>query len=147
MFFWLLVFLIIFLDWGSKYWVMKELSLGQTIPVIKSFFHITYLQNSGAAFGLLPGQKWFFICTAFLALAVIIYLQFTLGVKQRFLSLTLALLTGGISGNLIDRFYRGVVIDFLDFRGLWPYVFNLADVAIVCGMLFLVWQILFLEKE
>ena len=62
------------------------------------------------------------------------------------LSIVLGLLAGGAAGNFMDRLKTGFVIDFVDFRGIWSYVFNLADAAIVFGMILLAWQILFVEK-
>jgi signal peptidase II len=77
---------------------------------------------------------------------VIIYLQYTMGKKSIWLSIILGLLFGGAAGNFIDRLKTGYVIDFIDFRGIWSYVFNIADAAIVLGMILLAWQILIVEK-
>lgn len=146
MVFWICGALVFFLDRGTKYLVVKKLSLGQTSPVIEGFFHLTHVQNSGAAFGLLADKRWFFIIITLFILFVILYLQYTVGKNSVRLSIVLGLLAGGAAGNFMDRLKTGFVIDFIDFRGIWSYVFNLADAAIVFGMILLAWQILFVEK-
>ena len=139
--------LVIFiLDRASKHFVITHMALAETIPIIKGFFHITYVKNPGAAFGLLQDKKWFFIFVTMVILLVIIYLVITLGRQNVLLSLTLGLIAGGAAGNLVDRLQSGLVIDFLDFRGIWPYVFNIADSALVAGVFLLAVQILRMEK-
>jgi len=139
----LLVFL---LDRITKYFVMTNMDLTETIPIIRDFFHITYVKNPGAAFGMMQDKKWFFVFVTLVIIGVIIYLVFTMGRQNRLLSLTLGLVTGGAAGNLADRLHSGLVIDFIDFRGIWPYIFNIADSAIVVGALLLAIQILRMEK-
>jgi signal peptidase II len=145
--FWICGAVVLFLDRWTKYLVVQKLSLGQTLPVIEGFLHFTHVQNSGAAFGLFADKRWFFIFITLFILFIIIYLQYTLGKKSVWLSITLGLLAGGAVGNFIDRLKTGYVIDFIDFRGIWSYVFNIADAAIVVGMILLAWQILMVEKS
>jgi len=112
----------------------------ESLPVIKSVFHITYVNNPGAAFGLLANKTPIFIGVT-LVVAVFILLTYNyLPPGRTLLRLALALMLGGAMGNLIDRVRFGYVIDFLDFR-VWP-VFNLADMAIVTGVVLLCWHIL-----
>lgn len=144
--FWIWSIIVFMIDRGTKYLVMENMLLGQSIPVIQDFFHITYIKNPGAAFGLFAQKTWFFIIGTVAILLVIIYLNHTLAKDNRFLSFVLGLVAGGAVGNLLDRVQSGLVIDFVDFRGVWPYVFNVADSAIVIGMLLLSWQILRSEK-
>lgn len=146
MIFWITTGIIFILDRFSKMLVTSKMAEGQTIPIIDKFFHITYVNNPGAAFGILADKKWFFILATLIVLAVIIYLASSEDFKGRMLSITLGMITGGAMGNLLDRVRTGLVIDFLDFRGIWPYIFNLADSAIVVGVIFLSWQILRTEK-
>jgi signal peptidase II len=82
-----------------------------------------------------------------LILSVIIYLQYTLGKNNLWLSLAFSLITGGAIGNFMDRWQTGLVVDFIDFRGIWSYIFNVADAAIVIGMVLLAWQILFSDLK
>jgi signal peptidase II len=138
--FFLLAVLVLVADQLSKYVIRTSMVPNQSLPVIKSIFHITYVNNPGAAFGLLANKTWVFIAVT---LAVAVFIVFTyryLPPGLMLLRLALALMLGGAIGNLIDRLRFGYVIDFLDFR-IWP-VFNLADMAVVSGVILLCWQIL-----
>jgi len=138
--------LVLFFDRWTKFLIVEGLALGQTYPVIEGFLHFTYIRNPGAAFGLFAEKTWFFLMITVFILFVIIYLQYTWGKENIWLSLGLGLIAGGAVGNFIDRLQTGLVIDFIDFRGIWPYVFNIADAAIVIGMILLAWQILVSEN-
>lgn len=144
--FWLGGALVLFFDRWTKFLIVEGLALGQTYPVIEGFWHFTYIRNPGAAFGLFAEKTWFFLMITVFILFVIIYLQYTWGKENIWLSLGLGLIAGGAVGNFIDRLQTGLVIDFIDFRGIWPYVFNIADAAIVIGMILLAWQILVSEN-
>ncbi len=110
------------------------MEIGQTIPLWEGVFHITSLRNKGAAFGILQGQRWFFIIvTLIVVLGIIYYLQ-TEGRNNRRISFALSLLLGGAIGNFFDRLIRGEVVDSLDFRLIDYPIFNLADVFIVSGV-------------
>ncbi|EKU45881.1 lipoprotein signal peptidase [Staphylococcus massiliensis S46] len=110
------------------------MEIGQTIPLWEGVFHITSLRNKGAAFGILQGQRWFFIIvTLIVVLGIIYYLQ-TEGSNNRRISFALSLLLGGAIGNFFDRLIRGEVVDSLDFRLIDYPIFNLADVFIVSGV-------------
>jgi len=136
---------VLFFDQLSKYWVQKSMLPRDSIPLIPGVFHLTYVQNTGAAFGFLRGKTLFFIVVALLVLVFIIFLAPRLSRARPLLRLVFGLLLGGALGNLLDRIRLGYVIDFLDFR-IWP-VFNIADMAIVVGVCFLVWEIIFRTPE
>ncbi|MCK8826889.1 signal peptidase II [Natroniella acetigena] len=121
--------LTVILDQGTKYLVMENLDLYQSIPIIEDIFHLTYIRNQGAAFGILQGRVTFLIIVTVLAIILLIVFYNELPVDNRFNRLILGLGIGGALGNLIDRVRLGYVVDFFDFR-VWP-VFNIADVAIV----------------
>ncbi|PKM90958.1 MAG: signal peptidase II [Firmicutes bacterium HGW-Firmicutes-12] len=142
MLFWIIAIVVLILDRGVKFLVTAYMELGQTIPVIKGFFHITFVKNPGAAFGILTDKKWFFIIVTIVVLILLFYLVYTIGQQSAFLSITIGLVAGGAMGNLIDRIHSGLVVDYLDFRGIWPYVFNIADSAIVIGVILLSWQLI-----
>lgn len=144
--FWISGIIVLFLDRLTKYFVVEKMNLGETIPVLKDFLYITYVENPGAAFGMFANKTWFFIFFTVVILLGMIYLNYTMGKENFMLSLVLGLVAGGAVGNLIDRFQSGMVVDFIDFRAIWPYVFNIADTAIVIGMLLLTWQIVVSEK-
>lgn len=147
MLFWILAVIILILDRTAKYYITSYMEPGQTIPIINEFFHITYVKNPGAAFGILTDKKWFFIVITIIILLVIIYLAYTMGKQNKLMRAFLGLITGGALGNLIDRVNGGLVIDYLDFRGIWPYIFNIADSAIVVGVILLSWQMLKSENK
>lgn len=137
--------LVLFFDQLTKFWVQKSMMPRDSIPLIPGVFHLTYVQNTGAAFGFLREKTLFFIAVAVLVLGFIIFLIPRLPRGNLFLRVVFGLLLGGALGNLIDRIRFGYVVDFLDFR-IWP-VFNIADMAIVVGVCFLVWVILFRTPE
>lgn len=135
-FIWSLVIFVFLLDQISKFLILQNLEPSQSLAVIKNFFYLTLVYNSGAAFGIFKNQTIFFsIVSIFAVIAISIYIR-----KNRnpyFLrDIGLALILGGACGNLIDRLRFGYVVDFLDFK-IWP-VFNIADSAITIGVLLII---------
>ncbi|MTI79770.1 MAG: signal peptidase II [Firmicutes bacterium] len=135
----LMTLFVLIIDLLSKYIIQSNMELYQSIPVIKNIFHITYIMNPGAAFGVLANKTIFFIgVTAALILGMAVFfkriMQETILVK-----LALGMVAGGALGNMVDRVRYGEVVDFLDFR-IWP-VFNLADTFIVIGVGLLILEI------
>lgn len=124
------------LDRLSKMVVMNNMWQGQSIPVWPGIFHLTYIQNPGAAFGMLAGKTWFFVGITLLVLLAMLIGYRWIAKAGRLYQWALGLIAGGAIGNLVDRMSYTRVIDFLDFR-VWP-VFNLADTFICIG----VWLIL-----
>ncbi|MDK2925203.1 MAG: signal peptidase [Bacillota bacterium] len=122
--------LVLLLDQITKLAVRRYLLPGESLPVLPGIFHLSYVQNPGAAFGILKYQTGFFIAITALVVAAIIF--YAPRVDPGLLRVALALELGGALGNLIDRLRFGYVVDFLDFR-IWP-VFNVADMAIVIGV-------------
>jgi len=135
-------FLVLAADQISKYIVRLKMNPHESLPVIKGIFHITYVQNTGAAFSILRGKTYFFIMVSIvIILAVIIFLR-KVPPEKKLLRIAMALVLGGAAGNnLIDRLRFGYVVDFLDFR-IWP-VFNIADSAIVVGVIILAYLMIF----
>ena len=124
--------LVIVVDQATKYWIQSRMAYGESSPVIREIFHITYILNPGAAFGILENKTWFFIAVALALLAGVAYLYPRMPANHPMVKLGAGLLVGGAIGNLIDRVRIGYVIDFFDFR-IWP-IFNVADICIVCGV-------------
>ena len=133
-----LTILVVFLDQFSKYLVsFFRPDFGS------DFFKVHYLTNTGAGWGILPGKS---LWLGFISLAVAIFIVYNYQKlpTERFPQLLYALFLGGVIGNGIDRFFRGFVVDFIDFS-FWP-AFNIADAAIsiaVVGLLYWYW---FVEK-
>ncbi|MDJ0674282.1 MAG: signal peptidase II [Calothrix sp. MO_167.B42] len=133
-FFWITAFVTFFLDQLTKYLVVKNFNLKETLPIISGVFHFTYVTNTGAAFSLFTGQvgwlRWLSLGVS-LALIVLACFAPTLHFWQW---LGYGCILGGAMGNGIDRFVLGYVVDFLDFRLINFPVFNLADVFINIGI-------------
>lgn len=132
---------IIALDQFFKAKIIGAMVPGESIPVLQDIFHITYVLNPGAAFGILPNQRIFFLVAGGILLVLAAYFYPKISKKDNFSKFGAISLVSGAAANLIDRVQSGLVVDFLDFRG-WP-VFNIADVAIVSGMFVMVYVILF----
>lgn len=132
---WIIIISAIVADRVSKVICRQYLRPLGSIPVIKGVFHLTYVENTGAAFGMLQGNTWFLILTSVLVSAVVAYLIWKVKPENRYVKLSLALILGGALGNLVDRVLLGYVVDFLDFR-IWP-VFNIADSCVVVGAILL----------
>ena len=133
--------LVFIIDQLVKHLVVSTMHLGQSLPVIKGIFHITYVLNPGAAFGMLAHQRWFFILVALAAVLLGAAFYKKLQQESFLMRSGAGLLLGGAVGNLADRIQSGLVVDFLDFR-IWP-VFNIADIAICAGagiLIFDIWQ-------
>lgn len=128
-------------DMVTKYFVQRKMEPYDSIPVIKNIFHITYVQNTGAAFSILKGKIFFFTAVSVIITLIIIFIMIKYPIKEKILGIAMAMVLGGAVGNLIDRLRYGYVVDFLDFR-IWP-VFNIADCAIVVGTLILAYLITF----
>ncbi|HOC08302.1 MAG TPA: signal peptidase II [Bacillota bacterium] len=132
---WIIIISAIVADRVSKVICRQYLRPLGSIPVIKGVFHLTYVENTGAAFGMLQGNTWFLILTSVLVSAVVAYLIWKVKPENRYVKISLALILGGALGNLVDRVLLGYVVDFLDFR-IWP-VFNIADSCVVVGAILL----------
>jgi signal peptidase II len=142
--------LIIVLDQLTKLYVHSHFGLGETVPVIQGLFHLTYVRNTGAAFGIfreMPEifRQLFFLSMPPVAVVVILVMLRSVANDDRWQVTALSLIFGGALGNYIDRLRFGYVIDFLDFHYYqsWSYpAFNVADSAIVTGvclLLLLMW--------
>lgn len=137
--FWLSLVSVLIIDQLTKWWVMGHYVPGQSKPLLDELMWLTYVENHGAAFGILAGRGWFFSLAAILVIAGMIIFHFLYKPSER-LQFYLGLIAGGALGNLIDRIRFHHVIDFFDLRW-WP-VFNIADIAIVCGGILLVLYLL-----
>ena len=136
MYIWIVVAFVVIVDRISKVLIQNNFQLGESVAVIPGFFHITYILNPGAAFGMLPGKTWFFVITGFLVvlgmILALIYFQTKISKSQKLVRICMGMIAGGALGNLYDRIFIGKVIDFLDFK-VWSYIFNFADSMIVVG--------------
>ena len=143
--FYLIAIIWLVLDQVSKYYVMNHFAIGESVSVIQNVFHLTYIINRGAAFGMLTNQRWFFLVVAFIL--IIVYAIYHKKVNRGPISLRIgsALLISGAIGNGIDRYVLHGVVDFFDFR-IWP-IFNIADIGICVGVVCIMYYLLTSEHE
>lgn len=153
-----LTLLVLILDQLTKYYAVQELALYQSIPVITGF-NITLTHNTGAAFSFLSQaggwQRYFFIGLGIVVSIIIILWMKSLPKNNRCLFFALALVLGGVIGNVIDRIHYGYVIDFIDVSLVflpwrifnpWP-TFNIADSAIFIGAILLIIDAIWLNDS
>ena len=137
----------------TKKMVQASIPPQAVIPVVPHFFNLTHTQNSGAAFGLFSGSSspWKSILLILVSGAVLVAVIAIVwrSRMQWEANVGLSLILGGASSNLLDRIYRGQVVDFLDFylRSYHWFTFNLADSAIVVGAGFLILRMIFAEQN
>ncbi len=130
---------VVLIDQFTKLWVLDKLVPIGTYPLIQQVLHFTYVENRGAAFGMLANHRWVFMTVSTAAIvAMLLYVAFGKP-SGKLETVSLAFIIGGGIGNMIDRIFRGFVVDFVDFRLINFFVFNMADafVCIGCGMLIL----------
>lgn len=131
------------LDQLSKYYIKHLMQFGDSISVLGDFFRITYIHNTGAAFGMLskmPGATFLLAAAKAAAIAVILLFLKKIIQKGIFYQIGFGLILGGALGNLANRLYYGFIIDFLDFgigRFRW-YIFNIADSSVFIGVSILI---------
>ena len=142
----LIIAILIGLDQLSKYWALNYLQEIGSIPIIQNVFHLTYVENRGAAFGMFQNNQVIFVIVAIVA--SIFGLYYLHKKNMNFIGKSgIVLIISGAIGNLIDRVRLGFVVDYFDFRIVWEYVFNVADVFVVVGTLMLCIYILFFEGK
>lgn len=145
MIYFIIAFVVLVLDQVTKWFIVHRMDLYETRPVIGEFFQITSHRNTGAAFSILEGQRWFFlVITTVVAVGIIWYLRRMIKARKTLMCWALGLLLGGAIGNFVDRALFGEVVDFLQFRFRFNWfgtpvdytypIFNLADSAIVVGV-------------
>ena len=145
------IFIGIFVDQLSKFFVVKFMYLGQSIPLIKDFLHITYVTNDGAAFGSMDGDagRMLFMTVSSIMIVLLSAYLFLGHAQTRLYAVSMAMIISGGIGNMIDRLgiglyvnpitEKGEVVDFIDFCGIWDAIFNGADsfVCVGAGLLIL----------
>ena len=128
--------LVIIIDQISKHLILSNIDYSQPIKIIENFFYINHVHNPGAAFGIFPNSRIFFIIFAVITVIVLVIYCFKQTPAKNFHKIIFGLIIGGAIGNLIDRIRFGYVIDFLDFYfGKFHYpTFNIADTSICIGI-------------
>lgn len=133
--FWIVALVSLIVDHLTKLWVVQNFELGETLPLWRDVFHLTYVTNTGAAFSLFSngGILWLRWLSLLVSLGLMAMAWF--GPRlHRWEQVGYGLILGGALGNGIDRFIAGHVVDFLDFRLIHFPVFNWADISINIGI-------------
>ncbi|WP_281241143.1 signal peptidase II [Pelagirhabdus alkalitolerans] len=138
-YYYLLAIIIIALDQMTKRWVVVNMELRESIPVIEDIFYITSHRNPGAAWGILQDQMYFFYIVTIIVIGVIVYYMTKYAKENMWIGIGLGLVLGGAIGNFIDRLIYQEVVDFLNvYIGTYNYpIFNVADSALVVGVIIL----------
>lgn len=141
--------LFILLDQWTKSLAVKHLMGQDPFVIIPGVFQLRYLENIGAAFGMMQGKQIFFVIMAAAAVLAIAYIYFKLPWEKRFHPLRAVglCIAGGAVGNLIDRVMLGYVVDFFYFELIDFPIFNVADIYVTCATIILALLILFYYKE
>ena len=138
----------VLLDQLTKLLSVKFLMPLHTVPIIKDVLHLTYIENTGAAFGMLKDHRWIFIVTSTVTIVAILLYLYLGHAESMLYGISLSMICSGGIGNMIDRLALGYVVDFIDFRLINFAVFNGADsfVTVGAGILILA-LILDMKKE
>ena len=141
--------ILVIIDQLVKYWALNRLQLMQTLPIWENVFHLTYVENRGAAFSMLSGQvsQWFFVGLAVVITIAILLLLYKKVLQTKLGEWSLLLIAAGAVGNAIDRAIHGFVVDLFDFRLINFAIFNVADIYICVGGALFVIYMLFQHKD
>jgi signal peptidase II len=137
------------LDQWTKWLIIKNLEIGESITIIDHFFYITSHRNTGAAWGILEGQMWFFYVITTIVIIAILYYMKKSTEEGKLFKFALALMLGGAIGNFIDRIFRKEVVDFIHtfpFGYNFP-IFNIADSSLVIGVALLMIYMVIEERK
>ena len=140
---------LISIDQLSKYFAYTLLKPAGSITVIEGVFNLTYVENTGAAFGLFQGARWFFVVITILIICGIVYYYRSLPKEKAYnkARFALILITAGALGNFMDRIRNGYVVDFFQAGFIDFPVFNIADSYVVIGVFFAFILYVFVYKE
>ena len=141
--------LLTLLDQWTKYLAVVHLAGQEDIILIRGVFQLQYLENRGAAFGIMQNKLWIFVILTIVYLFAAVWIYFRIPRQKRYLILHIiaVLLTAGALGNFIDRMRLGYVVDFFYFSLIDFPVFNVADILVVVSFILLAVCILFVFKE
>ncbi len=139
---------VILLDQISKHFVCTNLKPVGSIPIIDGVLNFTYVENTGAAFGILSDNRAVFMIVSVLVIIVLSIVVVKFQGQSKLFDICLGLIVGGGVGNMVDRTFLGYVIDFIDFCAFdfWKWVFNVADSAVVVGCILAIIFVAFDKK-
>lgn len=139
------------LDQYTKWQILANFELRDVAELIPGHVALTYVRNTGAAFGILSHfGRPFFLLVTLLAIAFIVYFFWRIDPARKRMALAISLILGGALGNFYDRIFHGFVIDFIQVhifgRYQWP-TFNVADISICMGVCILIFELLLLDQD
>ena len=146
----LLICSIVLIDQISKILIHAKINLYESIQIIPHLLDFTYIRNEGIAFGInFAGSKVIFIVFPILITFYLFSLLKDKEFDKPFYQISLLLIIGGAIGNIIDRIFRGYVIDFIDFHinNVHWYVFNIADSSVTIGLLFFLYSSIIIQRQ
>ncbi len=135
--YYLIALAVVLLDQLTKRLTVEYLKPVGSVPLIEDVLHLSYVENTGAAFGIMKNSRWLFMVVSAVAIAVLIFVIAKYCRGHAFASVAVAMVLGGGIGNMIDRVRLGYVIDFIDFRLINFAVFNVADSFVTVGVVML----------
>lgn len=139
--------LIVAADQLSKYLVSHSMALYETRQLIPGVVELYYVRNSGMAWSLLSGARWFFVVVTAVFLVLVVVIVWKKVLTKKIELFCLAAITGGAIGNFIDRLLYGEVVDMLHFTFFDFPVFNVADCFVTCGCILMFIYVLFFDRK
>ena len=141
--------IVVVLDRVTKNIVLAAMTEGESVTVLPGVLRWTYIENSGAAFGMLKDHRWVFLVFSVIMIAAVFgYIVWKYPVKKQPVEwlelISLSAIVGGGIGNMIDRIMRGSVVDFVDVIcfPFWKFIFNVADMFVTCGCFLLIFTLI-----
>lgn len=145
----IMIGILIFLDQYTKHWAVVRLKDNSPIIVIDKVLEFSYLENRGAAFGSMQGKQSFFIILTFIFTIFLLYILYKVPKTKYYTPLicSVVILISGAIGNFIDRASQNYVVDFISAVFIDFPVFNVADIYVVCSMIFIAILVTFYYKD
>ena len=143
----ILSILFVIADQVVKMWIVNNFSLHDGMELIKGIVSILYVRNTGAAWGMFEGKMIFFYLITAVAVGTLLYLMFKEKGKSKLLLTAYSLILAGAVGNFIDRIRLGYVVDMFKFEFIDFPIFNVADICLTIGVIFLFYYVIFKEQS
>ena len=143
----ILSILFVIVDQVVKIWIVNNFSLHDGMELIKGLVSILYVRNTGAAWGMFEGKMFFFYLITAVAVGTLLYLMFKEKGKSKLLLTAYSLILAGAVGNFIDRIRLGYVVDMFKFEFIDFPIFNVADICLTIGVIFLFYYVIFKEQS
>ena len=143
----ILSILFVIADQVVKMWIVNNFSLHEGMEFMKGIVSILYVRNTGAAWGMFEGKMFFFYLITAVAVGTLVYLMFKEKGKSKLLLTAYSLILAGAVGNFIDRIRLGYVVDMFKFEFIDFPIFNVADICLTIGVIFLFYYVIFKEQS